>query len=130
MYLIQLLLPLHDNEKRPIPAEHFNRLRTDLTQRFGGVTAFVRAPAKGLWEEDEEINSDDDVVFEIIAENFAKDWWRDIEFSCNTSLNRKKSSFGPHVWRSCNNSTSDGHAWPRNKRRTTLAPCLQRYCSS
>ena len=75
MYLIQLLLPLHDNEKRPIPAEHFNRLRTDLTQRFGGVTAFVRAPAKGLWEEDEEINSDDDVVFEIIAENFAKDWW-------------------------------------------------------
>ena len=77
MYLIQLLLPLHDNEKRPIPAEHFNRLRTDLTQRFGGVTAFVRAPAKGLWEEEEEINHDDVVMFEIIAENFAKDWWRE-----------------------------------------------------
>lgn len=77
MYLIQLLLPLHDNEKRPIPVEHFNTLRTDLTRRFGGVTAFVRAPAKGLWEDDEEINGDDVVMFEIIAENFAKDWWRE-----------------------------------------------------
>ena len=76
MYLIQLLLPLHDNEKRPIPVEHFNNLRTDLTRRFGGVTAFVRAPATGLWEEDEEINRDEVVMFEIIAESFARDWWR------------------------------------------------------
>ena len=76
MYLIQLLLPLRDNEKRSIPAEHFNAVRTDLTRRFGGVTAFIRAPAKGLWEEDEELHQDDVVMFEIIAENFAKDWWR------------------------------------------------------
>jgi hypothetical protein len=90
MYLIQLLLPLHDNEKRPIPAEHFNTLRTDLTRRFGGVTAFVRAPAKGLWEEDEEINSDDVVMFEIIAENFAKDWWREYRIQLQHCFKQKE----------------------------------------
>jgi hypothetical protein len=90
MYLIQLLLPLHDNEKRPIPVEHFNTLRTDLTRRFGGVTAFVRAPAKGLWEEDEEINRDDVVMFEIIAENFAKDWWREYRIQLQHVFKQKE----------------------------------------
>jgi len=77
MYLIQLFLPLHDNENQAIPVEHFNTVRTELTRRFGGVTAFLRSPAKGLWEENDEINQDDVVLFEIIAENFAKDWWRE-----------------------------------------------------
>lgn len=76
MHLIQLLLPLHDNEKRSFPAEYFNTVRTELARRFGGVTAFLRAPAKGLWEEDEEINRDDVVMFEIIAERLDKEWWQ------------------------------------------------------
>jgi hypothetical protein len=76
MYLIQLLLPLHDNQKQSFPVEHFNTVRTELTRRFGGVTAFVRAPARGLWEEDDEINRDDVVLFEIIAQELERDWWR------------------------------------------------------
>jgi len=54
------------------------------------VTASVRAPAKGLWEEDEEINSDDDVVFEIIAENFAKDWWREYRIQLQHVFKQKE----------------------------------------
>ncbi len=77
MYLIQLLLPLHDNEKRSFPSEHFHTVRTELTRRFGGVTAFLRAPATGLWAEDEGINRDDVVMFEIIADRLDKEWWRE-----------------------------------------------------
>jgi hypothetical protein len=41
MYLIQLLLPLYDNEKRPFTRLDFDSVRKDLTERFGGVTAFA-----------------------------------------------------------------------------------------
>ena len=77
MYLIQLLLPLHDNEKQPFPAAQFNAVRTKLTHKFGGVTAYLRAPAKGLWEAGEGINSDDVVLFEIVAERLDKGWWHE-----------------------------------------------------
>ena len=76
MYLIHVLLPIHDNEKRPLPVERFNAVRTELTHQFGGVTAFLRAPATGLWEQGEGINRDEIVTFEILAENIDKDWWR------------------------------------------------------
>ena len=76
MHLIQLLLPLHDNEGRPFSVSHFTQVRRDLTDRFGGVTAFVRAPAVGLWKESaDDINRDEVVMFEVLAEQLDRDWW-------------------------------------------------------
>lgn len=76
MYLIQLLLPLHDNYKQPFPDAYFNRVREDLTNRFGGVTAFVRSPAVGVWKEGGDDNKRDEVVmFEVLTEQLDKDWW-------------------------------------------------------
>jgi hypothetical protein len=76
MHLIQLLLPLHDNDGRAFPASHFQRVRAELTERFGGVTAFIRAPAVGLWQEDRgELNRDEVVLFEVLADELDKDWW-------------------------------------------------------
>ena len=46
MYLIQLLLPLYDNEKQPFSRSYFEAVRNELTNQFGGVTAFVRSPAQ------------------------------------------------------------------------------------
>ncbi len=76
MHLIQLLLPLHDNEGRPFSVSHFTQVRRDLTDRFGGVTAFVRAPAVGLWKESaDDINRDEVVMFEVLAEQLDHNWW-------------------------------------------------------
>lgn len=76
MHLIQLLLPLHDNNGRRFSADYFNQVRKDLTDRFGGVTAFVRSPAVGLWKESsEEINRDEVIMFEVLAEQLDRDWW-------------------------------------------------------
>jgi hypothetical protein len=47
-----------------------------LIDRFGGVTAFVRAPAVGLWKESaEDINRDEVVMFEVLTEHLDTDWW-------------------------------------------------------
>lgn len=76
MYLIRILLPLADNEKKRFPVEYFSAVRHTLTERFGGVTAFLRSPAVGLWKEDtDEVSGDDVVMFEVLADQLDKDWW-------------------------------------------------------
>ena len=78
MYLVQLLLPLYDNQKQPFSREAFERVRHELTESFGGVTAFVRSPAVGLWKENEEDTRRDDVVmFEVMADDLDQGWWAD-----------------------------------------------------
>ena len=57
-------------------------LREDLAARFGGVTAFERAPATGLWRDDEadgengDVAQDVIVILETMADDFDPNWWR------------------------------------------------------
>jgi hypothetical protein len=39
MYLVQILLPVYDNDGRPFPASSYADVRRELTERFGGLTA-------------------------------------------------------------------------------------------
>jgi hypothetical protein len=76
MHLVQLLLPLYDPEGRRFPTEPYARLRAELTERFGGVTAFQRAPAEGLWREDDgSVVRDDVVVYEVMVDRLDRAWW-------------------------------------------------------
>lgn len=47
MYLVEIFLPKRDNEGREFPSGQFSRVRQELVERFGGVTAFTREPAEG-----------------------------------------------------------------------------------
>lgn len=76
MHLVQILLPLLDNEGRQQPDELFRRVRTTLTDRFGGLTAYSRAPARGLWQDDSGATSADEiVVYEVIVDTVDREWW-------------------------------------------------------
>ncbi len=76
MHLIQLLIPVYDNQGTPFPRERFERLRQELTDRFGGVTVFVRSPAMGFWKDEEPAVVRDDVVMcEVMTENLDRPWW-------------------------------------------------------
>lgn len=77
MHLIQLFVPLRDNEGVAFPFAMFGAVRIELTDAFGGVTAYQRAPATGLWEdEDDEVRRDDLVLFEVMAETLERNWWK------------------------------------------------------
>jgi hypothetical protein len=78
MHLVQLFLPLRDNAGRAFDKELFGEVRAALAERFGGSTAFVRAPAAGLWEDDEgDLQRDDVVLVEVLVETLDRAWWRD-----------------------------------------------------
>ena len=78
MYLIEILLPTSDNEGGRFPRQEFDRIRDELTERFGGVTAFLRAPAVGLWEsEDGHVRRDELVILEVMVEALESTWWQD-----------------------------------------------------
>lgn len=75
-FLVQILLPVYDNEGRTLGAELFGGVRAELTERFGGLTAHMRAPAKGLWKTDDgEVTRDDIVILEVMAEALDPAWW-------------------------------------------------------
>lgn len=91
MYLIRLLLPLHDNQKKEFPAADFVQIRGDLTERFGGATAFVRAPAVGLWkEEDDEVVRDEVVLFEVMADRLDREWWAGYRLRLQSQFRQKE----------------------------------------
>ena len=76
MYLVQLLLPLYDNQGQPFGADLFADVRNGLTERFGGVTAYARAPARGTWKEyDGTVVRDEIVIYEVMVETLDRAWW-------------------------------------------------------
>jgi hypothetical protein len=76
MHLVQVLLPLSNEQGQAFPRSSFDTLVRTLTDQFGGVTAYTRAPATGLWEDDEGSTVRDDVVvYEVMVEALDPDWW-------------------------------------------------------
>jgi hypothetical protein len=76
MVLIQLLLPTNG----AAAADGLGPLaqtRRELAERFSGLTAYLRSPAKGLWTAPDGHTEQDDVVMvEVVTETFDRAWWR------------------------------------------------------
>ena len=76
MHLVQLLLPLHDGRGQRFDRALYDQVARELTQRFGGLTAYARTPATGLWQaRPGETQRDDVVVYEVMVEQVDRDWW-------------------------------------------------------
>jgi hypothetical protein len=77
MYLIQLLLPLYGNAGEPLSRNFFAKTRNELVERFGGLTAYTQAPARGLWQEDNgQTVHDDLVIYEVMTDDLDEAWWK------------------------------------------------------
>jgi hypothetical protein len=76
MHLIQILLPLYDNEGREFAHELYRDIGEELVARFSGLTAFTRAPAEGHWmPAGNETKRDDIMIFEVMAPKIDEKWW-------------------------------------------------------
>jgi hypothetical protein len=78
VHLIQLLLPLYDASGERFPGAMYTRVKDELTERFGGLTAYARSPAEGLWESQSgRTQRDEIVVYEVMAEELDPAWWKE-----------------------------------------------------
>jgi hypothetical protein len=77
MHVVQFFLPMKDNAGRPFAREAFSGVRRELAERFGGVTAYQRSPAQGVWEdEDGGLCREEVVLFEVMDPALDAAWWR------------------------------------------------------
>jgi hypothetical protein len=94
MYLIQLLLPLYDNHHQCFSQDSFDYVRHELTEKFGGVTAFSRSPAEGIWKEngkaEEKANRDEIIIFEVMADELDRKWWREYRTDLEKRFKQEK----------------------------------------
>lgn len=74
--MIQVFLPLYNNAGRRFPKKLYPPVRTCLLQRFGGLTAYTRAPVSGLWRSADKTVHDDLLIFEVMSAKLNQTWWR------------------------------------------------------
>jgi hypothetical protein len=77
MKLVQIFLPRYDNGGRRLAATLFARERERLIERYGGLTAYTRAPAVGLWKDGPKTKRDEIVIFEVMIRSVDRKWWTD-----------------------------------------------------
>jgi hypothetical protein len=75
--LLEIFLPLAFNDGQPVPEAIFELLKEELSAKFGGVTAYARSPADGLWRKGGSTERDQLVIFEVMTDKVDKEWWSD-----------------------------------------------------
>ena len=75
MHIVEIFLPLFDNDGQRFGPQLYTRVREQLVERFGGLTAFTRSPAEGLWEDGGERSRDEIVIFEVMSDGLDRNWW-------------------------------------------------------
>jgi hypothetical protein len=78
LFLIEIFLPLADNDGRRFAQSQFDEIHNALVDRFGGLTAFSRAPARGLFESGGKTSRDDILIIEVMADSLDREWWAEL----------------------------------------------------
>lgn len=76
MQTVEVFLPLDTGSCVPIDPGVIEGLIGGLADRFGGATAFTRAPAEGLWKETGSIEKDRIVIIEVMVDELNEAWWK------------------------------------------------------
>lgn len=93
MHLIQILLPLTDDDGETFAPELYERLNQELTARFGGVTSYTRSPAEGRWHQGGETEHDEIAVVEVMVGEVDRAWWAALRERLTRTSARTRSSF-------------------------------------
>jgi len=90
MYLVQMLLPLTSSESTASTEEMLTGLHRTLVERFGGLTAYSRAPAKGKWLAHRKEERDDIVIIEVMADELDREWWKHLRKKLEANLHQEE----------------------------------------
>ena len=89
-FLVQILLPVFDNKDSRIPQSQLRRVSDELLEKFGGVTAYTRAPAKGFWQDKGRVAKDEVIIVETMAPRRYLVWWRQYQKELEKRFRQEK----------------------------------------
>jgi hypothetical protein len=89
-HLVRLLLPLRDNHGVAHDPALFGKVASALTRRFGGITAYTRSPAEGLWQNEGDTHRDDVVAVEVMVDELDESWWSDFRSHLETVFRQRE----------------------------------------
>lgn len=81
---------MYDNEGEAFDQKVYDRVRDEMTKKFGGVTAFRSSPAEGIWKEGGRISRDAIIIFEVIADELEREWWATYRANLETRFRQRK----------------------------------------
>jgi len=87
MHLVQLFIPIAPQagiDLRDVIAT----VQREMTERFGGATAYLNSPAKGLWSNGGNTEEDEIVVFEVMTDGLDRNWWHQYRRKLEQLLNQ------------------------------------------
>jgi len=91
MFVVQIYLPLEMPDGSAVPASVFERTKAELTDHFGGVTAFLQSPADGAWKPSEgEAVHDRIAIFEVMVRDVDTVWWREYRDRLEDELDQEQ----------------------------------------
>ena len=89
-HLVQVLLPKETGGGEPVSRQWFETLLKELTDRFGGVTSFLRSPGEGLWQNGRENERDSVAVIEVMADELDRAYWHSLRERLERELMQKE----------------------------------------
>ena len=89
--LVQILLPLRDNSGRKFRDDVWEQLKGKLVEQFGGLTAYTRAPAEGVWAPSPDKETAEDIfVVEVMCRPFDEGWWEALQAELESTLRQER----------------------------------------
>jgi hypothetical protein len=94
MHIVEIFLPARG---AALEAE-LSKLRVLLTEKFGGFTAFTRAPAHGAWRAPHtgRIEHDELIVVEVMTDALDRAWWSSLRGELESALEQKEILMRAH----------------------------------
>lgn len=90
-YLIEVFLPLADNNGNAFPSSEYEAVEQALTKKFGGFTGYPRSPASGKWRKSASEEQEDElIVYEVMTASIDAGWWRDYRESLEKSFRQER----------------------------------------
>jgi hypothetical protein len=87
VHLIQLLLPVVASDDDRVS---FEAILGELTDQFGGATAFLNSPADGLWKDGGKRERDRVITVEVMVEEIDADWWKNYRKHLERTFQQKE----------------------------------------
>ncbi|AHG49247.1 hypothetical protein RLEG12_09900 (plasmid) [Rhizobium leguminosarum bv. trifolii CB782] len=89
MHLVQMFIPAAsqvgiDAEELIATVQH------EMTERYGGATAYLNSPAEGLWSNGAREEEDVVVVIEVMVDDLDRTWWHQYRRKLEQLLKQKE----------------------------------------